>query len=279
MIEHDSRPELAALNSEPSVSTDGGSPSDRDSATGDVAFDLVDHVAVVELRRPPSNFFNEGLLRTLADTISGLDEIDEVRSIVLCSEGKHFCAGADLRGMDAKGIRRIYRQAFRLFTGRKPIIAALQGSAVGGGLGLALAADFRIASPDARLIANFARLGFHQGFGLSATLPALIGQQNAKELLYTGHTVTGTTAKEINLCDATADDPRRAAVDFGRAIAESAPLSVQAIRSTLRRNLVAEVQKALEVEADAQIALLETTDFAEGLDAAICRRSPRFVGA
>src|ERR1700729_215387 len=90
-------------------------------------------VAVVEMHRPPANFFDEALLAELADAVAALGEQVEVRSIVLCSEGKHFCAGADLRGMRADGIRRVYRQAFRLFAGRQPIVAAVPGSARGGG--------------------------------------------------------------------------------------------------------------------------------------------------
>ena len=150
------------------------------------------HVAVAEMHRPPSNFFDEALLASLAEVLRALDEDPAVRSVVLCSEGKHFCAGAQLDGMRADGIRRVYRQALGLFMVRKPVVAAVQGTAVGGGLGLALAADFRVAAAGSRFVANFARLGFHQGFGLSVTLPAVVGQQRALELLLTGRPVPGT---------------------------------------------------------------------------------------
>ena len=157
------------------------------------------YVAVVEMHRPPNNFFDEELLASLADALQGLDGDPNVRSVVLCSEGKHFCAGAQLNGMTAGAIRRVYRQAFRLFTARCPVIAAVQGAAVCGGLGLALAADFRVAAPQSRFAANFARLGFHQGFGLSVTLPALVGQHRALELLLTGRDVSGSEALQIGL--------------------------------------------------------------------------------
>src|SRR3984885_2708399 len=200
------------------------------------------HVAVAEMHRPPNNFFDEALLASLAEALRALDEDPAVRSVVLCSEGKHFCAGAQLDGMTADGIRRVYRQALGLFMVRKPVVAAVQGSAVGGGLGLALAADFRVAAAGSRLTANFARLGFHQGFGLSVTLPAVVGKQKALELLYTGRNVSGTEALELGLCDRLTDgDPREAAIQFAAEIAQSAPLSVQAIRATMRRQLVAQV--------------------------------------
>lgn len=241
---------------------------------------IADHVAVVEMHRPPANFFNLELLTELADAVLSLDADDDVRSIVLCAEGRHFCAGADLRGMDSNGLRTVYRQALRLFVGRKPIVAAVQGSAVGGGLGLAMAADFRVAASDARLTANFARLGFHQGFGLSVTLPRAVGGQRALELLYTGRNVGGSEAAAIGLVDRHVEgDPREAALGLARELAASAPLAVTAIRSTMRRDLAAQVAAALDLEATAQTALLPTADFAEGIAASIGKRDPVFSGA
>ncbi len=247
--------------------------------SGLVGTSVTDRIAVLEMRRPPNNHFDEALLTELADTLQALDEDAGISCIVLCSQGKHFCAGADLRGVGEVGIRRIYRQAFRLFSGRKPIVAAVQGAAVGGGLGLAMAADFRVAGPHARLTANFARLGFHQGFALSVTLPRTIGEQRAAELLYTGRPVSGPEAVAIRLCDRLADDPRAEALALAKQIASSAPLSLVAIRATLRRRLLGEVWAALDTEAAAQAALLNTADFAEGLAASSERRPPRFVGS
>lgn len=240
---------------------------------------VADRVALVELRRPPHNFFDEDLLTAVADHLAAIDEDDDVSCVVLGSEGRHFCAGADLRGMGEAGIRRVYRQGYRLFSSRKPIVAAVHGAAVGGGLGLAMAADFRVAAPDARLTANFARLGFHHGFGLSVTLPRAVGQQRALELLYTGRSVSGAEAAEMGLCDQVADEPRAAAVEFAGRIAASAPRSLTAIRATMRRAAVAEFSAALDEEVQAQAALLGTADFAEGVAAAVEKRSPRFTGS
>jgi enoyl-CoA hydratase/carnithine racemase len=209
-----------------------------------------------------------------------LDDVPEIRSVVLCSAGKHFCAGANLEGMTAQGVRRVYRHAFSLFTTRHPVVAAVQGAAVGGGLGLALAADFRVASPESRFVANFARLGFHQGFGLTVTLPAVVGQQRALELFLTGRAVPGTEALEIGLADRLSpSDPREAAFELAADIARSAPLSIVSIRATMRRALVAQVAAALDTEAQAQAALMPTADFREGVEAARGRRSPVFAGA
>jgi len=247
--------------------------------TESVGISIADYVAVVELRRPPHNFFDEALLTELADVVTGFDDSDDVRAIVLCSEGRNFCAGADLRGMGPGGIRRVYRQAARLFAGRKPIVAAVHGRAVGGGLGLAMAADFRVAAPDALLTANFAQLGFHQGFALSVTLPAAVGQQRALDLLYTGRAVRGTEAVELGLCDQVSDDPRAQAISYAAEIATSAPLAVPAIRATMRRSLVSDAVAALDLEAAAQAALLDTKDFQEGIAASIEKRAPVFIGS
>jgi len=166
------------------------------------------HVATVEIHRPPANYFDAALIRELAAAYEALDVDPSCRAIVLCSEGKHFCAGANLgaAGSPADEPRSLYREALRLYGAATPVIAAIQGAAVGGGLGLALSADFRVASGASRFSANFARLGFHHGFGLSVTLPALAGQQAALDLLLTGRRVPGEEALSLGLCDRLVED-------------------------------------------------------------------------
>ena len=184
------------------------------------------HVAVVEICKPPNNFFSTNLISGLADTFEQLDENNDVRVSVLCSQGKHFCAGADFSG-DSNGndTLGLYAGAVRIFRCRKPIIAAIQGAAIGGGLGLALVADFRFASPEARFSANFSRLGFHQGFGLSVTLPQLIGTQASNDMFFTGRRVTGEEAAELGLCDRLVPltEVKDAATSYAQEIAKSAP--------------------------------------------------------
>src|SRR5438128_1856760 len=164
----------------------------------DVTVDVSDHVATVEIHRPPANYFDADLIRDLADAYQALEAGDACRAIVLCSEGRHFCAGAMLDAGDrAEGPRetaRLYDEAVRLFAARTPVVAAVQGAAIGGGLGVALSADFRVASPESRFAANFARLGFHHGFGITVTLPLVVGHQAALDMLYTGRRVKGEEA-------------------------------------------------------------------------------------
>jgi enoyl-CoA hydratase/carnithine racemase len=249
---------------------------------GDVTVDVHDYVGVVELHRPPNNFFDTDFIRGIADAVVDLDNDPACRAIVLCSEGKHFCAGAKLdRSNDAsKSPAALYEQAIRLFGGQLPIVAAVQGAAVGGGLGLALVADFRVASPDTRFDCNFARLGFHHGFGISVTLPAVVGQQRALEMLYTGGQVKGEQGMRIGLCDrlVPTGQLRETAVALAAEIAASGPLAVRAIRETMRQGLVEQVRLATEREGHVQIALSTTDDFAEGVRAMAGRHSPNFLG-
>jgi len=250
---------------------------------GDVHVSLGDdYTALAEIRRPPNNFFSQKLIAELADAFESLDAHDGCRAIVLASEGKHFCAGADFSGgghvdFDDKG-RHLYDEAVRLFSTRTPVVAAIQGAAVGGGLGLALMPDFRVAAPEARFSANFARLGFHQGFGLSVTLPRLVGQQAAAELLYTGRRVKGDEAKALGLCDRIVplERLREEARALAREIAISAPLAVESIRETLRGDLPALIRKATDREKAEQDRLQKTEDFAEGTRAMGERREPDF---
>jgi enoyl-CoA hydratase/carnithine racemase len=174
----------------------------------------------------------------------------------------------------------LYDVAIRLFEQPLPIVAAVQGAAIGGGLGLALAAEFRVACPEARFSANFARLGFHQGFGLSVTLPAVIGQQRALEMLYTGERIDGEEAARVGLCDRLVPLPevRSAAVALAGEIAASAPLAVRSIRATMRGPLAAEVRAALEREKAEQDRLRVTADWLEGVRASAERRTPVFLG-
>ena len=166
------------------------------SAYGDhVKVAMDGHVAVVTLDRGPHNFVSVDFMRDLADASRAIDENPEARAVVLQSEGKSFSAGADFSSSTDSvasgmgGINDLYVQAVRLYSVAKPIVAAVQGAAVGAGRGLALVADFRIASPEARFAANFVKLGFHAGFGISLALPRLIGEQRAALMLLTGRRV------------------------------------------------------------------------------------------
>jgi enoyl-CoA hydratase/carnithine racemase len=241
---------------------------------------VTEHVTLVEFSRPPNNHFDGALIGAIADAYEELEHGGSCRAIVLCSEGKHFCAGADFAAENpAEG--DLYEQAVRLFAAGLPVVAAVQGAAVGGGLGVALSADFRVASPDSRFSANFSRLGIHHGFGITVTLPLVVGPQRALELLYTGVRLRGEEAHAIGLCDrlVSSERLREEAVVLAEEIAASSPLAVRAIRRTMRGDLAERIRDATAHEAAEQAKLFGTSDFREGVGAAAEQRPPRFTGS
>lgn len=260
----------------------------------DIGVSLDGHVATVEIQRPPHNFFDYALIEQLADAFEGLDAHDDCRAIVLAADGKNFCAGANFgsgksdsdsdEAFSANGFRTttqfLYREAVRLFRCRTPVVGAIQGSAIGGGLGVALVPDFRVASAESRFAANFARLGIHPGFGLTVTLPRLIGAQKAALMFYTGRRIDGAEAFEWGLADLLVDtaDIRSAALQLAAEIAESAPLAVVSVRATMRQGLADAIEKATEHELKEQQWLRETDDAQEGIRAVAERRPGNFSG-
>ena len=256
---------------------------------GDIEVRRDGHVATLEIQRPPNNFFDVALMNDMGDAFHALDEDIDVRALVLCSEGKHFCAGnnfADPAQDSTQGSRPVtgknplYTAAVRLFSAKKPVIAAVQGAAVGGGFGLAVMADFRVVSPRARFTANFVKLGFHPGFGLTHTLAKIVGQQKANLMFMTGRRIDGETAYEWGLADilADADDLRDQAMRLAAEIAENAPLAVQSVRATMRQGLPEAVQAATDWENSEQGRLQQTEDHKEGVRAVSERRPGNFVG-
>lgn len=237
-----------------------------------------EHVALVEFSRPPNNFFSVGLVAEIADVLERMHEDPSCRAIVLCSTGKHFCAGADFSSDNPAGAS-LYDGAARFFEIQTPLIAAVQGAAIGGGLGVALTADFRVATPETRFAANFARIGIHHGFGLTVTLPLVVGHQHALEMLYTGVRLKGEQAQAIGLCDrlVPAERLREEAVALAEQVAASAPLAVRSIKATMRGpDLAARARAAMAHEAAEQAKLFATDDFREGVSAYAERRTPDF---
>ena len=266
------------------------------TAFKDIGVDRIGHVGSIEIRRPPLNFFDISLINQIADALEQFDRDSEIRSSVLSAQGKAFCAGANFKDparqaqeaesaggdpADSLGpINHLYIQAVRIFRARKPIIAAVHGAAIGGGLGLAVAADFRITCPEARFAANFTKLGFHPGFGLTTTLPELVGKNHAELMFYTSRRVTGEEATRIglaNLCVPQAE-VRTEALKLAQEIAECSPLGLLSTRATMRDGLADRVMAATTHELAEQTRLRATEDFKEGVKATEERRVASFKG-
>ncbi|MGA7734037.1 MAG: enoyl-CoA hydratase/isomerase family protein [Pseudolabrys sp.] len=258
----------------------------------DIGIEKTGHVALVEIRRPPNNFFDIPLIKDIAGAFESFDEDSNIRAIVLAAQGKAFCAGAnfgDGSTLDARGRRSnepgpgvapLYIEGNRLFRTKKPIIAAVHGAAVGGGLGLAMVADFRVTCPEARFCANFTRLGFHPGFGLTVTLPAVIGETKASLMFYTSRRVPGDEAYAMGLADVLVrqDQVRDAAIKLADEIGENSPLGLIATRMTMRGGIADRVREATDHELEEQTRLRKTDDFKEGVKSMSERRVPDFKG-
>lgn len=256
---------------------------------GDIHIAREGFVATVTIDRPPINAVSVDLMRDLADALERLDRDGVTRGVVLATAGKVFCSGADLtRRADEIGIAAkedvrgnpLYDQAVRLYSTELPIVVAVQGAAVGAGLGLALTGDFRVAAPEARFAANFVKLGFHPGFGLTHTLPRLIGRRHAARMFLTGDRFDAEAALAMGLVDEIAplDQLMPRAAALAGSIAENAPLAVRSTRKTLRAELGAAVRAATDYEFLEQQWLMKTDDFREGVKAVSERRRGDFKG-
>jgi len=256
---------------------------------GDIHIARDSFVATVTIDKPPINAVSVDLMRDLADVLEGLDKDGVTRAVVLATAGKVFCSGADLaRRADEIGIAAkdeekgnpLYDQAVRLVSTELPIVVAVQGAAVGAGLGLALVGDFRVAAPEARFAANFTKLGFHPGFGLTYTLPRLVGRRHAARMFLTGDRFDAEAALAMGLVDEVAplDQLMVRARALAGSIAENAPLAVRSTRKTLRGEIAAGVRAATDHEFVEQQWLMKTDDFREGVKAVGERRRGDFKG-
>ena len=261
----------------------------------DIGVEKHGHVGLIEIRKPPLNFFDVALINQIADALTDIDNDPEARAVVLAAQGKAFCAGANFsdparQEQEAREksdpasslgqISHLYLQAVRIFRNKKPIVAAVHGAAIGGGLGLAVSADFRVTCPEARFSANFTKLGFHPSFGLTTTLPELVGRNNAELIFYTSRRVTGEEATKMGLANVCVpqDQVRAAAMKLASEIAECSPLGLLSTRATMRAGLADRVLAATNHELAEQTRLRATEDFKEGIKATAERRVANFKG-
>lgn len=249
----------------------------------DVTTSLEHGIGIVTFQREPLNFFDSALVRSMSEAATELDEDTDCNIILIRSVGKVFCGGAFLREAGPhleSEFREIYKQAYRLFTLQKPVVALVQGPAIGGGLGLALAADFRIAGDNASFCANFSKLGIHCGFGISDTLPRTVGEQSAKRLLLTGRSVNTPEAVALGLVDhhIPGDNMLHDALFVVREIGQNAPLALTGMKRSLNNDRNRIIESIMDSELLEQARCLKSRDFQEGVDALLNNREPVFRG-
>jgi enoyl-CoA hydratase/carnithine racemase len=249
-----------------------------------------DSVAVLTLDLPERrNAMTADLTAAWVAAVESLRGDRAVRAVVVTGEGPAFCAGGDLSWiaespdltvMDLRDrMLPFYRAWLSVRTLDVPVVAAVNGAAVGAGLCLALACDVRYAAPDATFSAPFARLGMHPGMAATHLLPEVVGVARARELLLTGRRVDAQEAYEIGLVSAVAVDVRAHALEAARGIADSAPIAVRLTKAALAHAGHHGIDAALDWEGLAQPVTMASADLREGLAAQAQRRAPRFTGA
>nr|HEX4316870.1 enoyl-CoA hydratase/isomerase family protein [Kofleriaceae bacterium] len=264
------------------------------SATSDtsdaVRFEVVDGaIGVITLARPDNrNSMTPELLDAFSACTAEARARRDLRCVVVAGSGSSFCAGADFKATlqrDAQALASqrsyaMYEPFLSVLDLEVPVIGALTGHAVGGGFGLALACDLRIAAQDAKYGANFVKLGLAPGMAISYLLPRLIGVARANELLFTGRLVDGREAVTLGIANraVAGSDVLGEALALARTIAGNAPLAVRATKAAMRRGLALTVREAAMAEAFAQAETVVTADAAEGIAALLAKRPPAFTG-
>lgn len=261
------------------------------NGTGDaVLWKASDGVGVITLNRPSNrNSMTPELLEAFTEASRWARAQQDLRALVITGNGNCFSAGADFKSnlqtgnetlLDHERSFRMYEPFLSVLDIEIPVIGALNGHAVGGGFGLALVCDIRIANNKSKYGANFARLGLHPGMGISYLLPRLIGVSRASDLLFTGRLVLGDEAERMGLVsracegDAVLDE----AMQMANAIASNAPVAVRLTKQSIRDTMQWDVRGGAYRESYAQAATLRMQDAKEGMKALLEKREPKFSG-
>lgn len=255
----------------------------------DVLFSQTEGVATVTLNRPDR--LNTLAIDTVGHLVDALEqaEASDARVVVLAGNGKVFCAGADQAEMRPRAaeewepiVRRYLDPIHAIVSMEKPVIAALHGDTVGGGLGLAMACDIRIAARGIRLGAPFTKIGL-AGCDMSAGwfLPRLIGLGAASELMFTGRLVDADEALGMGLVHRVVEpeDHPGGVAKWAQRMAEGPPIAHRWTKRAIHRSLSTDMAGEFEFEIFAQVQCLQTEDHQEGVRAFQERRAARYQGA
>jgi enoyl-CoA hydratase/carnithine racemase len=249
-------------------------------------FALEESFVVITLNRPPANAISEALVRELNDALASVEQDDSVRAVIITGSGDRiFCAGADLGSAFSGGqvdvfirfgnsvLRRIERFP-------KPVIAALNGHALGGGCEIAMACHLRLLKESARMGQTESNLGIIPGFGGTQRMPRLIGRAKALEFMILGTQVPAAECLALGLVNKLTKDGETLAEAkaLARQIAKRPPLATRLIIEAVDDGLQAPIDQALEIETRAFLKTLRTEDAAEGIQAFFAKREPQFKG-
>lgn len=255
-------------------------------------------IADVRLNRADKyNALSPEMFRAIADAATRLQEDKQTRVVVLSGEGRGFCAGLDfgafqsMAGSGAKpqGQLEVKQDPSAPNLGQSvavawralpmPVIAAMHGVAYGGGLQIALGADIRIAAPDARLSVFEVNWGLIPDMGITQTLRGLVGLDVAKELTFSGRTVSGAEAAELGLVTRVSEDPLEAAMELAKDIARHSPDAVRGAKKLLEDTWHLGTREGLGLEQAIQSELIGSANQLEAVKAGLSKRPANFADA
>ena len=257
-----------------------------------VKVEVADHVAVVTLSRPDKhNALDAAMFEAIVAAAEQLSAEPGVRAVVLHGEGRSFCSGIDLMSLASNGAgldglvsplagevpNGFQRAACDWIALPVPVIAALHGNCLGGGLKIALAADIRFAAPDTRLSVMEVKWGLIPDMSITRTLPRLVGIDVAKELTYTGRVITSREAGELGVVTHVVDDPLAAARSLAAEIASKSPDAIRGAKRLFEEAWVGSPEETLSLEASIQLGLIGSRNQLAAVSAGLSREPAEFV--
>jgi 2-(1,2-epoxy-1,2-dihydrophenyl)acetyl-CoA isomerase len=255
-----------------------------------ILVEIDDAVATVVLNRPEKyNAMNEETVDEYSEVFRMVSADDQIRAVIVTGAGKAFCAGADrsshIFNMEGPSefwvfMQKISRMILQIRGLSKPVIAAINGPAVGGGCNMALACDIIIASQAASFRQIYVQIGIHPDSGGTYFLPRLVGTAKACELMFTGRAVSAPEALEIGLVNQVVppDKLLETARNLAKEIAGRSPLAIKMIKSSIYDSLESDLETVLELEAKALSVLMYSEDHKEAISALVEKRQPVFKG-
>ena len=247
-------------------------------------------VATVTLSRPDKlNAFTGTMREDLLAALRACQNEPAVRVVVITGAGRAFCAGGDVEFMsglqksgDVASFRRLLDAGreviLQIASSPKPVIASINGVAAGAGCNLALACDYRIASPHAKLSESFVKIGLHPDWGGTWLLPRLVGRSRAAEILMTGRMVDAAEALAIGMIDRVATDLAEETRQLATAIAAAPPLAIAGIKRALNAAERNDLAAQIDLESEHQLRCFSSADAAEGMAAFFEKRPAAFSG-
>ena len=253
-----------------------------------LSWKVEDYVAVVTISRPPANALSQGLIKEINTMLDDVEHDNAVRAIVLHGEGKFFSAGADIKeftsvtsGEQFASFAKTGQVVFeRMETFSKPILAAIHGAALGGGLELAMGCHMRFVTENAKLGLPELQLGIIPGFAGTQRLPRYVGMAKAAEMMFTSEPISGIEAVQWGLANKAFTDEELLpkTLEMAKKIAKKSPIALKAAIEALQFSKTASFYEGVEAEANAFGTVFVSEDAKEGISAFIEKREPIFNG-